>query len=429
MEALNIRLDQTESINSVQESVHGKNRNVQGESSFSAILEQVLEKSTDGIQNTEIKQTDSAETAEVQMPVMEESDSVIVESAENEVEVTEVAVQAAEVTDVAETAEEIPENTFADLNAVVRLMSEKEIPQVEEPVQIAAINEFAPEIVLNVEQAETVDFSEDLALTEKTGNKKKIAEDSYAESMFVFLEKDKNAVPENIALQAENTPAVNLKNKAKVSKNGEKNVIRVVDERTDVVAEKGEKSGFVSSVKFDSANSAEVSLSLSDSSTFENPVVPGSEKSSESVFASMLTQEFQSNSGELVKTGLITLKDNNTGSIKLILHPEQLGNVKIKLDLSEKIITGKIIVSSEEAFSAFKDSLESLRQAFINSGFENAGLELAFAGNGSSSEPDAQEQNKNPKGLVYSESLPVVAAGSDGSYVNYYDSTSINVVA
>ena len=42
MEALNIRLDQTESINSVQESVHGKNRNVQGESSFSAILEQVL---------------------------------------------------------------------------------------------------------------------------------------------------------------------------------------------------------------------------------------------------------------------------------------------------------------------------------------------------------------------------------------------------
>ena len=39
MEALNIRLDQTESLDFVRESVHGTNRAFQGESSFSSILE------------------------------------------------------------------------------------------------------------------------------------------------------------------------------------------------------------------------------------------------------------------------------------------------------------------------------------------------------------------------------------------------------
>ena len=261
MEAMNIRLDQTDTLNAAQnavrESVHGKNRDFQGESSFSAILEQVLEKSTDGIQNTEKKQTNPSETAEVQKPVMEESEGAIVESAENEV--AETAVKAADVATAVETTEELPEDVFADLNAVARLMSEKEISEVEEPVQIAAVNEFVPEI--NMEEADSVDFTKDFALTEKPAGKKKAAEDSYAESMFVFLQKDKNAAAENVALQAENTPAVNLRNKAKVAKNGEKNVIRVVDERTEEVAKKGEKPGFVTSVKFDGANSAEVSLS------------------------------------------------------------------------------------------------------------------------------------------------------------------------
>lgn len=427
MEALNIRLDQTESLNSVRESVHGKNRDFQGESSFSAILEQVLEKSTDGIQNNEIKQTNSSETAEIQKLVMEESEGTIVESAENEI--AENDVKAAEVTLAAETAEELPEDVFADLNAVARLISEKDIPQVEESVQISAADEFVPELVLNTEERETVGITDELVPAEKpAGKKKSFSAEDNIESMFIFSEKGKNTVSANPAVALENTAVQDIKAKTKAAKTGEKNVIRVVDERSEEAAEKVEKGNFVTSVKFDSANSAEVSLSLSDSSGFETSATPVAEKTSDSVFSSMLSHELQSNAGEFVKTGLITLKDNNTGSIKLILHPEQLGNVKIKLDLSEKVITGKIIVSSEEAFVAFKDSLESLRQAFISSGFENAGLELSMSGNGSS-EQNPRNQDKNPKGLIYSESLPVVAVGSDGSYVNYYDSTSINVVA
>ena len=429
MEALNIRLDQTESLDLVRESVHGTNRAFQGESSFSSILEQVLEKGTDGIQNTQVKQENPSEDSGTQILAAEntakDDTEVVSESIKEPVPEISESVAAVENTE-----EKIESFSVDDFNlSRILLDTDTANAETEEPAVDPLVTDFAVQAVLNVEEPEEAEFVFDSGKIEKTSGKKKSssAEDNI-ESMFVFLEKDKNTVSTNAAVALGNTAVQDIKAKTKVAKTGEKNVIRVVDERTEEVAEKGEKPGFVTSVKFDSSNSAEVSLSLSDSSGFETQAAPVAEKTSDSVFSSMLSHELQTNAGELVKTGLITLKDNNTGSIKLILHPEQLGNVKIKLDLSEKVITGKIIVSSEEAFTAFKDSLESLRQAFISSGFENAGLELSLAGNGSSDQ-NPKNQDRNPKGLIYSESLPVVAVGSDGSYVNYYDSTSINVVA
>ncbi|MCI6441416.1 MAG: flagellar hook-length control protein FliK, partial [Spirochaetia bacterium] len=41
-------------------------------------------------------------------------------------------------------------------------------------------------------------------------------------------------------------------------------------------------------------------------------------------------------------------------------------------------------VHSKEAFEAFKQNMDSLRQAFQDSGFENANLNLSFADNSSS---------------------------------------------
>ncbi|MDD7126257.1 hypothetical protein, partial [Treponema porcinum] len=62
------------------------------------------------------------------------------------------------------------------------------------------------------------------------------------------------------------------------------------------------------------------------------------------------------------------------------------------LHISEKNITGRIIVASAEAYNAFKESADSLRQAFINSGFETAGFDLQFAGQNASGQ---QEQHQN----------------------------------
>ena len=101
-----------------------------------------------------------------------------------------------------------------------------------------------------------------------------------------------------------------------------------------------------------------------------------------STFQQMLSQQIQYNAPEFVKAGNIVLKDGNSGSINMILKPENLGNVKISLELSDKIINGQIVVHSKEAFEAFKENLDTLRQAFRNSGFDNANFNLSLADNG-----------------------------------------------
>lgn len=112
-------------------------------------------------------------------------------------------------------------------------------------------------------------------------------------------------------------------------------------------------------------------------------------------FQAMLANQIQENAGEIVKAGNIVLKDNDVGSIKLILHPESLGNVKIDLQVNEKNISGKIIVATQEAFNAFKETAENLRQAFVQSGFESAGLELSLANQNFAGNHSGENQN-NP---------------------------------
>lgn len=112
-------------------------------------------------------------------------------------------------------------------------------------------------------------------------------------------------------------------------------------------------------------------------------------------FQAMLANQIQENAGEIVKAGNIVLKDNDVGSIKLILHPESLGNVKIDLQINEKNISGKIIVATQEAFNAFKETAENLKQAFVQSGFESAGLELSLANQNFAGNHSGENQN-NP---------------------------------
>lgn len=112
-------------------------------------------------------------------------------------------------------------------------------------------------------------------------------------------------------------------------------------------------------------------------------------------FQAMLANQIQENAGEIVKAGNIVLKDNDVGSIKLILHPESLGNVKIDLQVNEKNISGKIIVATQEAFNAFKETAENLKQAFVHSGFESAGLELSLANQNFAGNHSGENQN-NP---------------------------------
>lgn len=196
------------------------------------------------------------------------------------------------------------------------------------------------------------------------------------------------------------------------------------------------KSGLKTEIRYDGKNAAEMTMNLADgiqqNLTSSNAQTASA---SSSTFQAMLSNQLQNNAADFVKAGNIVLKDNDAGQIKLILNPESLGNVKIDLEISDKTLTGRITVASREAFNAFKESSESLRQAFINSGFENAGFELAMAGSDSfGGNLNGREQNDAGKafaaGKAYAEE-PVYAdyVADNNAEFAFSATNSINIVA
>ena len=154
-------------------------------------------------------------------------------------------------------------------------------------------------------------------------------------------------------------------------------------------------------------------------------------------FQSMLNNQIQSNISEFVKAGNIILKDNDQGQINLILHPDDLGNVKIHLSLDGKNISGQIIVSSKEALQVFKDNAETMREAFIKNGFDGANFDVAYNNSGSQSGSNSGFEQNDGTGLIakrmYSNAHESSGAAFDDEGMNKeiekYSNYSVNIVA
>jgi flagellar hook-length control protein FliK len=93
---------------------------------------------------------------------------------------------------------------------------------------------------------------------------------------------------------------------------------------------------------------------------------------------------------DIVRNASIVLRDGGEGTIRLALKPESLGNVKIRLEMTENKIAGKITVESEEAFRAFERELRAMERAFRDSGFDGATLEMAVSADGGRGSPGRQ---------------------------------------
>jgi len=122
------------------------------------------------------------------------------------------------------------------------------------------------------------------------------------------------------------------------------------------------------------------------SSQLQNSWEVKSSNSLENMLARELHQNFN---GDIVRHASMALRDGGSGTIKIALYPETLGHVKIHLEMTENKITGRIVVESEEALNAFRKELSALEQAFKDSGYANADLNLSLTADGSSE----QEQN------------------------------------
>ena len=193
-----------------------------------------------------------------------------------------------------------------------------------------------------------------------------------------------------------------------------KDIFTVTDNRS--VEEKISEFKTMVNEKSETSQNNELNLSLSLSENASQNILASNSQSAGatgSTFQEMLTQQVQTNVPDFVKAGNIVLRDNNQGSINMILKPEALGNVKINLQVADNVITGQITVHSKEAFEAFKQNMDSLRQAFQDSGYENAQLNLSFA-DGSSSGAFAQgEQQQSSQQFFANKTYSSYAASAD----------------
>ena len=167
-------------------------------------------------------------------------------------------------------------------------------------------------------------------------------------------------------------------------------VFTIVDERTAVQNTKEEGLALnEDTLQAVSAKSDDVQLLNADAARVQSQqnILASNNQSAGatgSTFQAMLSQQIQENAPEFVKAGSIILRDNNSGTINMTMKPESLGNVKISLEVSDKVIAGQITVHSQEAYDAFKQNLDVLKQAFQQNGFDSAGFTLNLAQSGNS---------------------------------------------
>lgn len=113
-------------------------------------------------------------------------------------------------------------------------------------------------------------------------------------------------------------------------------------------------------------------------------------------FSTVLAEQLKETwNKDIVSSAHIVLKDGDAGTIRLRLHPESLGGVKIELNLADNNISGKIIVESDAAKSAFEKNMAQLQDAFKQGGFESARLEVQV-GSGNSGGSGGGEEAAKP---------------------------------
>ncbi len=113
-----------------------------------------------------------------------------------------------------------------------------------------------------------------------------------------------------------------------------------------------------------------------------------------SPFAGALERLRDMAGSELTRAAGIVLRDGG-GEIKLVLKPESLGSVRIRMNLVDNAIEGRIIVDNPAVKHVFDASLDSLMRALTAEGFQTTSLQVAVGGqNGNSGR---QEREATPR--------------------------------
>ena len=194
-----------------------------------------------------------------------------------------------------------------------------------------------------------------------------------------------------------------------------------------------------SEIKFTAADTAEITFDLAANA--QNDLLSLNSQSASangSNFQAMLLNQLQSSTPDFVKAGSLILKDNNQGTINLVIHPDDLGNVKVHLSLDGKSLSAHITVSSKEALQVFKENSETLREAFSKNGFDVSEFDVAYNDGGSFNQNMDFENQQEQSNFVANKVYNSLRSGDDSltDDLNYNiekksenSNYSINIVA
>ena len=79
---------------------------------------------------------------------------------------------------------------------------------------------------------------------------------------------------------------------------------------------------------------------------------------------------------EILREAKILVKEGQSGEIKLVLRPQELGTVKINLILENKHIVGRIFVENNIVKEALQTAFGDLKEVFAQQGMELGALDV-----------------------------------------------------
>jgi flagellar protein FlbC len=95
---------------------------------------------------------------------------------------------------------------------------------------------------------------------------------------------------------------------------------------------------------------------------------------------------------EVVKRTGIIVRDGGEGEIRLILKPESLGNVRIRITIENNSVEGRIVVENNSVKELFDASLDNLKASLRQEGFQSASLEVSVGNQRTRQEAENRQQ-------------------------------------
>ncbi len=244
------------------------------------------------------------------------------------------------------------------------------------------------EVVL---QSGAVNVQQETAATARTGKNRSSADKVKAS------DSTRNVSVKSV--QGRESASVNLSSKA--------GRIEVVDRR--VLSEVGGKSDsdFKSRIRENTSKGRqEISTNSNSVKSFnaavaetEIDLVPSAGKAgSVKSAAAQLADKLDGQAGsEIVRQVKVVLTKANAGEVQINLRPDNLGRVRVRIQLEDNKLTGRIFVESAAAREAFRNALDGLQTRLVESGFGSADLELTWDDSGTAF-ADGQQQSSKKSG-------------------------------